>query len=126
MSSDICSLLIIARHELFTMQIALQYMPRSIAGSIPTHDSKLACFELPDGALAVIQVGVQAYLLWEKAGKPDNADFSSDARQALERQLQSGTSLQDLERSLKAPNPAPVQSAPPAEAPPKVCAGFYA
>lgn len=60
------------------------------------------------------QVGVQAYLMWEKAGKPEGADFSNDARRSLEQQLASGTSVQDLERLIKAP------SAPPAEAPRKV------
>ena len=70
----------------------------------------------------VAQVGVQAYLLWERAGKPDGADFSKDARQTLERQLASGTSVQDLERSLKAPSPAPVQEAAPP--PHKVCLAY--
>ena len=61
---------------------------------------------------------MQAYLLWEKAGKPDGANFSDDARRQLQQQLESGRSVQDLERSLKggqpeqkapeAPKPAPV------------------
>lgn len=65
-------------------------------------------------------VGVQAYLLWEKAGKPDGADFSNDARQGLEQQLRSGVSVQDLERRLRSPQPKPVENgAHPAQAEPK-------
>lgn len=63
------------------------------------------------------QVGVQAYLLWEKAGRPDGADFSNDARQALERQLAGGVSLQDLEQGLRSAAPAPPQEALPQVAP---------
>lgn len=64
---------------------------------------------------------MQAYLLWEKAGKPDGADFSNDARQGLEQQLRSGVSVQDLERSLRSPQPKPVENgAHPAQAEPKV------
>lgn len=52
----------------------------------------------------MVQVGLQAYLMWEKAGKPDGANFSDDARRQLEQQLQSGKSVQDLERALKGPS----------------------
>ena len=51
------------------------------------------------------QVGIQAYLLWEKAGKPDGADFAGDARKTLEAQLASGMSVEQLEKALKAPSP---------------------
>ena len=51
------------------------------------------------------QVNTQAYLLWEKAGRPDGADFAQDARATLEAQLRSGKSVQDLEATLKAPEP---------------------
>ncbi|KAK9816496.1 hypothetical protein WJX72_001009 [[Myrmecia] bisecta] len=46
-------------------------------------------------------VGIQSYLLWEQAGKPEGADFSHDARRMLEDQLRGGVSVQDLERRLK-------------------------
>ena len=49
------------------------------------------------------QVGIQAYLMWEAAGKPDGADFAGDARRSLEAQLSSGMSVQQLEKSLKEP-----------------------
>lgn len=52
----------------------------------------------------MVQVGLQAYLMWEQAGKPDGANFSEDARRQLEQQLQSGKSVQDLERALKSPS----------------------
>ena len=55
------------------------------------------------------QVGLQAYLMWEQAGKPDGANFSDDARRQLEQQLQSGKSVQDLERALKGPSDQPQQ-----------------
>ena len=51
------------------------------------------------------QVSIQAYLLWEKAGRPDGADFAADARATLAAQLAAGMSLQELERALKAPEP---------------------
>ena len=51
------------------------------------------------------QVTIQAYLMWEKAGRPDGADFAGDARRTLEGQVTGGMSLQDLERALKAPEP---------------------
>ena len=51
-----------------------------------------------------MQVGLQAYLMWEQAGKPDGANFSDDARRQLEQQLQSGKSVHDLERALKGPS----------------------
>ena len=50
------------------------------------------------------QVGLQAYLMWEQAGKPDGANFSDDARRQLEQQVQSGKSVQDIERALKGPS----------------------
>lgn len=51
----------------------------------------------------VVQVGLQAYLLWEQAGKPTGANFSNDARSILEKQLQQGKTVEDLERILKGP-----------------------
>ena len=41
-----------------------------------------------------VQVGIQAFIMWEKAGKPDGADFSHDARNVLRDQLQSGTAVE--------------------------------
>ena len=54
-------------------------------------------------------VGVQAYIMWEQAGKPDGADFGADARQLLEGRLRGGESLADIERSLRGPQPAQQQ-----------------
>ncbi|KAL4448876.1 hypothetical protein ABPG77_007593 [Micractinium sp. CCAP 211/92] len=54
-------------------------------------------------------VGVQAYILWEQAGKPDGADFGGEARQLLEGRLRGGESLDDIERSLRGPQPEPAQ-----------------
>ena len=53
----------------------------------------------------VSQVGIQAYLMWEKAGQPDGADFSNDARKALQEQMEKGATIEHLEKSLKAPSP---------------------
>ena len=41
--------------------------------------------------------------MWEQAGRPNGADFSNDARQQLQQQLQSGKTVQDLEQALKGP-----------------------
>lgn len=51
------------------------------------------------------QVNIQAYLLWERAGRPDGADFAQDARATLEAQLRAGKSVQDLEAALNASEP---------------------
>ncbi|PNW80482.1 hypothetical protein CHLRE_07g319300v5 [Chlamydomonas reinhardtii] len=54
-------------------------------------------------------LGVQAYILWEKAGKPDGADFSLDARRVINDQLAAGSSLEEvagrLNYTLKQPTP---------------------
>ena len=65
-----------------------------------------------------LQVGVQAYLLWEKAGKPEGADFSKDARKALQEQIERGASIMHLEKSLKAPSPREPEPMPEPEAEP--------
>jgi hypothetical protein len=84
---------------------------------------------VPDDLMAV-----QAYILWEKAGRPEGADFSHAAREEIHRQLKAGQSLTQIEKALRgpptergaepkaAPKPAPKGDAPkaagkPAEAP---------
>ena len=44
---------------------------------------------VPDDIMAV-----QAYILWEKAGKPDGADFAQAARDEIHRQLKAGQKLE--------------------------------
>ena len=56
-------------------------------------------------AWLALQVGIEAYILWEKAGKPDGADFSNDARRTLQDQLDKGATIEHLNKSLKAPSP---------------------
>ena len=51
------------------------------------------------------QVNIQAYLLWEQAGRPDGADFAGDARSTLEAQARAGKSVEEIEAALKAPEP---------------------
>ncbi|GFR47292.1 hypothetical protein Agub_g8979 [Astrephomene gubernaculifera] len=78
----------------------------SAAAPIPT---------IPDDLL-----GVQAYVLWERAGKPGGADFSQDARRVITEQLQRGASLEDIARglnyTLKSPSGSPAASAAPSPA----------
>lgn len=38
-------------------------------------------------------IGIQAYILWEEAGRPDGADFSQQARDQIHSQLKSGKDL---------------------------------
>lgn len=64
-----------------------------------------------------MQVGIQAYILWEKAGRPDGADFATDARRALQDQLDKGATIEHLEKSLKAPSPKEPELAKEAAAP---------
>ena len=61
------------------------------------------------------QVGMQAYLLWEKAGKPEGADFSKDARKTLQEQIGRGATIVHLEKSLKAPSPKEPEPMPESE-----------
>lgn len=71
---------------------------------------------------STLQVGIQAYLLWEKAGQPDGADFSNDARKALEKQLERGATIEHLQKSLNAPaakEPEPKKEQPQTVAPPR-------
>ena len=63
-------------------------------------------------------MGVQAYILWEKAGKPDGTDFSSDARHGLQDQLDKGATIEHLEKSLKAPSPKEPEPVPEQPSPP--------
>lgn len=64
-------------------------------------------------------INIKAFLLWEQAGKPDGADFGSQAREALVADLTAGKSLQDIERTLKGPaEPAHEQTVEAAAAPP--------
>ncbi|GAB4820070.1 hypothetical protein N2152v2_007116 [Parachlorella kessleri] len=58
-------------------------------------------------------INIQAYILWEQAGKPDGADFGGAAKRALEGRLRAGASVSDLEKELKAPAPAPAPAAAP-------------
>ena len=46
---------------------------------------------------------MQAYLLWEQAGRPEGADFAGDARAALEAQACAGKSVEEIEAAMKAP-----------------------
>ena len=55
-------------------------------------------------------IDVYAYTLWEKAGKPDGADFGSAARESIEKQLNSGKSLDELKAGVMPA--APVKGTP--------------
>jgi hypothetical protein len=39
-------------------------------------------------------IGIKAYTLWKEAGQPQGADFSSAARDAIEKQIKAGASIQ--------------------------------
>ena len=41
-------------------------------------------------------IGVQAYILWERAGKPDGADFSGDARRLITESVSSGMTYEQV------------------------------
>eukprot|EP00887_Chlorella_sp_A99_P007269 scaffold2.g7269.t1 len=64
-------------------------------------------------------IGIQAYVLWEQAGKPDGADFGDAARRKLEDWARSGASWDDIRRELTTPKQAPAPAAPP---PPRAAA----
>ena len=58
-------------------------------------------------------LGIQAYILWEQAGKPDGADFGEEARALIEEKVQRGWTLGQVEKDLKEPKSARESSAPP-------------
>lgn len=41
-------------------------------------------------AACAVQISIQAYILWEQAGKPDGADYGDSAKRALEERLRAG------------------------------------
>ena len=45
---------------------------------------------------------MQAYILWERAGKPDGADFSGDARRLITESVSSGMTYEQVVRVLGA------------------------
>jgi len=50
---------------------------------------------IPDSLIAV-----QAYVMWEDAGKPQGGDFGAPARNLIEEKLRSGQTLQQIEAEL--------------------------
>ena len=59
-------------------------------------------------------VGIQAYILWERAGKPDGADFGDEARREIQRMVtETGMSFPEIEEHLRNPpsEPAPAAAA---------------
>jgi hypothetical protein len=56
--------------------------------TVETVDASAVQVFVPDDVLSI-----QAYLLWEKAGRPDGADYSQQARDEIHLQLKSGRSL---------------------------------
>ncbi len=65
--------------------------------------------------VVALQVAIQAYIMWEKAGRPDGADFSNDARSVLKEQLQRGTAVEvpEARTSISAMQPIEDRSACP-------------
>ncbi len=51
---------------------------------------------MPEDLLAVM-----AYVLWERAGKPQGADFSNDARREIESRVGNGLTYEDIAAQLK-------------------------
>lgn len=62
-----------------------------------------------------MQLNLQAYLLWEQAGKPEGAEFGNAAREYIQDYVKNGGTLEELETKLSAPlppsPPPPVQAA---------------
>ena len=68
---------------------------------------------------------MQAYLLWEKAGQPEGADFGDEARRIIEDRVRSGATYPQLAREMNIepswgpqPQQQKQQQAAPAEAAP--------
>uniref|UniRef100_A0A383VC26 Uncharacterized protein n=1 Tax=Tetradesmus obliquus TaxID=3088 RepID=A0A383VC26_TETOB len=61
----------------------------------------------PDADIPVIipdsLVAVQAFVMWEQAGKPQGADFGAGARKEIEAKLRQGQTLEEIEWRLKNP-----------------------
>ncbi|QDZ23333.1 alpha-glucan water dikinase [Chloropicon primus] len=59
---------------------------------------------LPPEEIPEHLVGVQAYILWEEAGKPDGADFGDQARREIQALVsRTGMTLDQVEEHLKKP-----------------------
>ena len=81
----------------------------------PTADDVASDVAIPEELVAV-----QAYVLWERAGKPDGVDFGNEARVAIGAMLASGMSLADIDVKLREPpsQSAPRDASPPPQTPP--------
>lgn len=62
-------------------------------------------------------LSVQAYVLWERAGKPNGADFSQDARKVIEEAVSQGQSYEQVAARLNYTLKTPQQPTAPAPAP---------
>ncbi|KAF8067212.1 R1 [Scenedesmus sp. PABB004] len=71
----------------------------------------VASRDFPEADAAVVipdsLVAVQAFVMWEQAGKPQGADFGSAARKKIEDKLRSGQTLDEIEWRLKHPGQEP-------------------
>lgn len=79
--------------------------PKQAQQAAPVKQAAPAQKQAPAVQVPQDLVNVQAYLLWEQAGKPDGADFAESARQMLEKRMQAGEALADVENTLRAPAP---------------------
>ncbi|KAI8477159.1 MAG: R1 protein [Monoraphidium minutum] len=95
-------------------------------GSSASSRAPVSSREAADPSKAVVipdaLVSVQAYVMWEHAGKPQGADFGAAARNLIEEKLRSGLSLQQIEDDLKNPNKGQDRPAAAAAAPAKPAA----
>jgi alpha-glucan, water dikinase len=56
-------------------------------------------------------VATQAYVIWERSGKPEGSDFSAQARAELAARVAAGETLQQIENAFNAPAAAPPAAA---------------
>ncbi|KAJ9505372.1 hypothetical protein QJQ45_028079, partial [Haematococcus lacustris] len=70
--------------------------PSPAAAATPAPPVALLDVPIPEDLIAV-----QAYVLWERAGKPQGADFAAPARAEIESKLRAGKDLDQQARDLK-------------------------
>lgn len=98
----------VARGEVLYANYKIEVMDALLGGKsraasrapVPSREAEqpLAPVVVPDSLVAV-----QAYVMWEEAGRPQGADYGAPARNLIEDKLRSGMTLAAIEEELQAP-----------------------
>ena len=74
------------------------------APSVPAFPAETQQEKQDDGTVLDEElVNTVAYLMWERSGKPDGADFGDSAKREIERLLQEGKTVEDIKSEIFSP-----------------------